>query len=341
MLEALQIIWFLLIGVLLIGYAILDGFDLGVGALHLFARGDAQRRVMLNSIGPVWDGNEVWLVTAGGSLLAAFPHAYATSFSGFYLPFMAVLTMLIFRAAAIEFRSKETWGWWRTGWDWAFSIASIGAAVLFGVAIGNMIVGIPVGSDMEYAGGVLDLLGPYPLLVGVFNLTIFAMHGSIYLYLKTEGELQQSIRHWITTATLPIFVVMYVLVTIFTLALVPEMLDNLRQYPIMWVLVVLNVLAIANIPRALYLGRPIYAFVSSCCTIAALITLFGAGIFPNLIRSSLGEAFNITIYNASSSEKTLFIMLMIALIGMPFVIGYTGTIYWIFRGKVKLDKFSY
>lgn len=332
--------WFLLIGALLIGYAVLDGFDLGVGALHLFARQDDERRVLMNAIGPVWDGNEVWLVTAGGALFAAFPHAYATSFSGFYLAFVLVLFMLIFRAVAIEMRSKENWRWWRTMWDWAFSVASIGASVLFGVAIGNMIVGIPVGSDMEYAGSFLDLLRPYPLIVGVFNLSIFTMHGSIFLYLKTEGELQQKVKGWITK-TVPFFVVMYMLTTIFTLALIPSMLANFKLFPFMWGLVALNVLAIANIPRAVYYGRPFEAFVSSAYAIAALITLFGFGIFPNLIRSSIKPEYNLTIYNAASSPKTLQIMLLIAVIGMPFVIAYTVSIYWIFRGKVKLDKFSY
>lgn len=336
----LNTIWFLLIGALLIGYAILDGFDLGVGALHLFTRKDDERRLMMNSIGPVWDGNEVWLVTAGGALFAAFPHAYATSFSGFYLAFVLVLFMLIFRAVAIEMRSKETWRGWRTFWDWAFGISSIGASVLFGVAVGNMIIGIPVGRDMEYAGRFVDLLRPYPLVIGVFNLSIFVMHGSIYLYLKTEGELQRKVRGWILK-TVPFFILMYVVTTIFTLALVPSMLGNFGRFPFMWGLVVLNVLAIANIPRAVYRARPFEAFFSSACAIAALITLFGFGIFPNLIRSSLDPNYNLTIYNASSSPYTLRIMLIIAIIGMPFVVAYTASIYYIFRGKVKLDKFSY
>lgn len=337
----LNVTWYLLIGVLLIGYAILDGFDLGVGALHLFARGDEERRVLLNSIGPVWDGNEVWLVTAGGALFAAFPNAYATSFSGFYLAFVLVLFMLIFRAAAIEFRSKEKWGWWRTMWDWAFCIASVGASVLFGVAIGNMILGIPIGADMEYHGTFLDLVNrPYPILIGLFNLAIFSNHGAIYLYLKTEGDLQQKVRRWIFV-TLPIFIILYMLVTIWTLARVPSMVENFEQFWFMWVIVLLNVLAIANIPRALYLGKPFYAFFSSSCTVAALIALFGAGIYPNLITSTLDPAFNLTLYNAASSQKTLGIMLVIAILGMPFVLAYTISIYWVFRGKTKVDRYSY
>jgi len=333
-------IWFLLIGILLMGYAILDGFDLGVGILHLFSRGDLERRTLMNSIGPVWDGNEVWLVTAGGALFAAFPPAYATSFSGLYLAFMLVLMALIFRAVALEFRSKEPMRWWRSMWDAAFSAASFLASLLFGVAVGNLILGIPVGAVMEYEGGFFNLLHPYALLVGVFNVSLFALHGSIYLYMKTEGELQQKIRGWIWKI-FPVFATLFVIATLATLVRVPTMMLNLKQFPFMWVIAALNVLAIANIPRALYLGLPFRAFVSSACSIAALIALFGMGIYPNLIVSSLDPAWNLTLYNAASSQKTLKIMLIIAIIGMPFVIAYTASIYWIFRGKVKLDRFSY
>ncbi len=336
----LNTIWYFLLGVLLIGYAILDGFDLGVGALHLFSRGDTERRTLINSIGPVWDGNEVWLVTAGGALFAAYPEAYATAFSGFYLAFMLLLFALIFRAVAIEFRSKRPMGWWRSMWDAAFSVSSIVASLLFGVAIGNMILGIPIGADKEFAGTFLSLLSPYPLLVGLFNLSLFAMHGSIYLYLKTEGEIQQKVRRWILT-TLPMFVIMYVITTIFTLVLVPSMVANFRHFPWVWTIVILNVLAIANIPRCVYREKPFAAFFSSACTIAALVFLFGIGVYPNMIVSSIDPAYNLTLYNAASSQKTLWIMLIIALIGIPFVLAYTISIYWIFRGKVKLDRFSY
>jgi cytochrome d ubiquinol oxidase subunit II len=336
----LNIYWFFLIGALLIGYAILDGFDLGVGVLHLFSRYDLERRTFINSIGPVWDGNEVWLVTAGGALFAAFPNAYATAFSGFYLAFMILLFMLIFRAVALELRSKEPMGWWRQTWDVAFSVASIVASVLFGVAVGNMVIGIPIGADMEYTGSFLTLLRPYPLLVGLFNLAIFTMHGSVYLYLKTEGEIQQKVRRWIPR-TFAFFLIFYVLTTIFTLAKIPSMLRNFDAFPAMWILVILNVLAIANIPRSIYFDQPLRAFLSSAAAIAALIVLFGMGIYPNMIVSTLDPKYSLTIYNAASSEKTLTIMLFIAMIGMPFVMAYTISIYWIFRGKVKLDKFSY
>lgn len=336
----LNTFWFGVLGVLLAGYAILDGFDLGVGILHLFVKRDDERRILLNSIGPLWDGNEVWLVTFGGALFAAFPHAYATAFSGFYLPFMLLLFALIFRAVSIEFRGKQPWGWWRTAWDVAFSAASYLATFLFGVAVGNSIVGIPIGPDFEYAGTFWQLLGPYPILVGLFAVATFAMHGSIYLYLKTEGELQRRVHGWMWT-TFGLFVTLYMLTTIFTLILVPEVTRHFADWPIVWVAVVLNVLAIANIPRAIFQGRPFYAFLSSAATIAAFTGLFGIALFPNLIVSSLDPAWSLTIYSAASSQQTLAIMRNIALLGMPFVLAYTTVVYWVFRGKVQLGRFSY
>jgi cytochrome d ubiquinol oxidase subunit II len=336
----LNVLWFILLGVLLTGYAILDGFDLGVGILHLTAKNDTERRIFMNSIGPLWDGNEVWLVTFGGALFAAFPEAYATAFSGFYLAFMLLLFALIFRAVSLEFRSKADLPGWRTFFDWGFFLASFVATLLFGVAIGNMMSGIPVGPDKEYAGGFFDLLGPYALVVGVFVVSIFAMHGSIYLYLKTEGELQKRLQP-LMWKTFGFFLVMYMLTTMYTMAARPEALNLLKEQPIAWIVPVLNVLAIANIPRAIYLGKPGYAFLSSCATIVALNFLLGVALFPNLIVSSIDPAYSLTIYNAASSQKTLSIMRTIAFLGMPFVVAYTVVIYWVFRGKVELGKFSY
>lgn len=336
----LHVLWFFLLGVLLTGYAILDGFDLGVGMLHLLVRGDEERRLVINSIGPLWDGNEVWLVTFGGGLFAAFPVAYATALSTFYLPFMVLLASLIGRAISIEFRSKRDSRLWRGYWDVSFSLASACAAFVFGVAVGNAIKGIPIGPDHEFAGRLVDLLGPYPLLVGALTVTGCAMHGSIYLYLKTEGELQERIHRWIWR-TFGVFLVLYLLVTIFTLVDLPHAVENFRRLPLAWVVVLLNVLAIANIPRAIYQGRPAYAFVSSCCTIAAFVFLFGMALYPNLLVSSDNPDFSLTIYNAASSEHTLRIMGNIAFIGMPFVATYTAVVYWVFRGKTRLDKSSY
>ena len=336
----LHLFWFVLLGALLTGYAILDGFDLGVGIVHLAARGDDERRVLMNAIGPLWDGNEVWLVTFGGALFAAFPRAYAAVFSAFYLPFMLLLFALIFRAVSMEFRSKHDGAAWRRFWDVAFSAASTTATFLMGVAVGDSMLGIPIGRDGDYTGGIAELLRPYALLVGVLAVATFAMHGSIYLHLKTEGELQQRIHGWMWR-TFGFFLVAYMLVTVVTLVTVPGATRNFTHVPWAWVVVLLNILAVANIPRAIHKGKPLGAFVSSSCTIAALVFLFGVALFPNLIVSSGDPAWSLTIANAASSEKTLAIMRTIAFLGMPFVAAYTAVVYWVFRGKVELGKFSY
>jgi cytochrome d ubiquinol oxidase subunit II len=336
----LNVLWFILLGALLTGYAVLDGFDLGVGICHLGARSDRDRRILLNSIGPLWDGNEVWLVTFGGALFAAFRHAYATAFSTFYLPFILLLFALIFRAVSIEFRSKRESPRWRHFFDCCFFGASALATFLFGVAVGNSMEGIPVGADMEFVGTILDLVRPYPILVGLFTVSMFAMHGSIYLYLKTTGALQKQIHGWMWR-TFGLFLVMYLFTTIYTLARIPSAIDNFGRLPWAWAVVFLNVLAIANIPRAIFQNRPFYAFISSSCTIAAFVFLFMVALYPNLIASSLDPAWNLTIFSAASSQKTLWIMTIIACLGMPFVLAYTTIIYWVFRGKVELGESSY
>jgi cytochrome bd ubiquinol oxidase subunit II len=336
----LNSIWFILVGVLFAGYAILDGFDLGVGALHLFVKSDHDRRVLLNSIGPVWDGNEVWLVTGGGALFAAFPEVYATSFSGFYLAMMLLLVGLIFRAVAIDFRSKRQNPTWRHFWDISFSVSSVMASLLIGVALGNIAWGIPLDAAGEFVGSFIGLLHPYAILVGITTVSLFVMHGAIYLVMKTEGELHDRIRGWINR-TIIVFIVCYVLTTMATLIFLPHMAENLKASPWLFVVPLLNALAIANIPREIHHGRDFRAFLSSCASMAALLTLFGIGMYPNLILSKPALANSLTIYNAASSDKTLGIMLTMAILGMPMVIAYTASIYWIFRGKVKLDDSSY
>lgn len=336
----LNTIWFLLVGVLFTGYAVLDGFDLGVGALHLLGRTDIERRTLLNSIGPVWDGNEVWLVTGGGALFAAFPEVYATAFSGFYLAFMLLLFFLIFRAVAIEFRGKREGRRWRQTWDISFAAASIGSALLIGVALGNIAWGIPLAETHEAHISFLQLLHPYPLMVGVTTLALFTMHGAIYLVLKTEGDLHNRIRDWVQNAII-FFVLCYVTTTMVTLVYVPHMVTHIRDYPLMFALPVVNLLAIANIPREIHHGSDIRAFLSSCVSVILLLALFGVGMYPDLIHSVPNPGSSLTIYNAASSAGTLRTMLYIALMGMPLVLSYTISVHWIFRGKVKLDSHSY
>jgi cytochrome d ubiquinol oxidase subunit II len=336
----LNSLWFILLGVLLAGYAILDGFDLGVGILQLVAKTDEERRIMLNSIGPIWDGNEVWLVTFGGAMFAAFPECYATAFSGFYVAFMLVLLALILRAVSIEFRGKIDLRWWKSLWDYAFFGSSLLASLLFGTAVGAAMIGVPLNDRGVFSGRFLDQIGVYPLAVGVMTVAMFTMHGAIYLYMKTEGALQRRIHDWMWRG-FGFFLVCYILVTIMTLVLVPHATKNFVHHSWAWLLVVLNILAVANIPRAISQQRPGYAFLSSSATIAALVCLFGLALYPNLITSRPHVENSLTIYNAASSEKTLVIMTIIAVIGMPFVLAYTGIVYWTFRGKVKLEETSY
>ena len=336
----LNTIWFILVGVLLAGYAVLDGFDLGVGALHLFTKSDHDRRIFLNAIGPVWDGNEVWLVTGGGALFAAFPEVYATAFSGFYIAFMLLLAALIFRAVAIEFRSKRESPTWRKSWDASFAVSSIVSSILIGVALGNIALGIPLNTNCEYTGGLLGLLRPYPLVVGITTLALFAMHGAIYLVMKTEGELQARVRSWIPRL-IAFFVIGYIFTTMLTLVFAPHMQATLLAYPVLFLVPLFNVLAIANIPREVFRGNEFRAFLSSCVAMILLMALFGIGLYPNMIFSSPIAEHSLTIYNAASSAKTHTIMLIIAIIGMPIVIAYTISIYWVFRGKTSLDAASY
>lgn len=332
-------IWFLLVGVLLTGYAVLDGFDLGVGALHLLTKKDEHRRLFLNAIGPVWDGNEVWLVTGGGALFAAFPHVYATVFSGFYLAMMLVLFALIFRAVAIEFRSKRPEAAWRRFWDASFSVSSIASGLLFGVALGNIIWGIPLDSRWEYTGSFLALLNPYALLTGLTTVALFVMHGAIFLVLKTEGEVHDLVRGWVR-GTIIFFVICYVTTTMATLLFVPHMTTLIKGRPELFVVPLLTMLAIANIPREIHQGRDGRAFLSSVAAMVGLMALVGIGLYPNLVTAT-DPARSLTLYNAASSAATLRTMLIIAAIGMPLVLAYTVSIYWVFRGKVKLASTSY
>jgi cytochrome d ubiquinol oxidase subunit II len=336
----LNSIWFLLVGILFTGYAMLDGFDLGIGALHLFTKKDEERRVMFNAIGPVWDGNEVWLVTGGGALFAAFPNVYATAFSGFYLALFLLLASLIFRAVAIEFRSKRPQGWWRQMWDVSFAAGSVMSSLLIGVALGNIAWGVPVDADGEFAGTFAGLLKPYPLLVGVTTVALFMMHGAIYGVMKTEGELHDKLRVWAVRCII-FFVICAVTLTMATLLFVPHLAPRVRENPWLFSVALANMLAIANIPREFQHRRDGRAFLSSCAAILTLMVLFALNTFPNLIYSLPHPENSLTIYNAASSPKTLRVMLVIACIGIPAVLAYTASIYWIFRGKVKLDKMSY
>ena len=333
-------IWFLLVGVLLVGYAILDGFDLGAGSLHLLvAHDDDERRTVMRAIGPVWDGNEVWLLTAGGALFAAFPAVYATVFSGFYLALVLLLVALIFRAVSLEFRSKlETSGWRRT-WDVAFSLASFLPTVLFGVAIGNVLRGVPLDAAGDYRGGLAGLLNPFALAVGLLVSSMFVMQGATWLSLKTAGPVHDRSRRAALLAW-PAFVVLWLVVTVFSRADAGHLWTNYAN-PVAWLAPAAFLVVAGAYPLAVRAGRDGVAFGLSSLSIAALIGTMGIGLYPNLLPAAGDAARSLTVRNAASSDLSLTVMLIIALIGMPIVIGYTTFIYWRFRGKVDAREAGY
>jgi cytochrome d ubiquinol oxidase subunit II len=337
---ALNVTWYVLFIGIITAYVVLDGFDLGVGMLHPFvARTDDERRLSLNSIGPVWDGNEVWLVVGGGVLFAGFPEVYATLFSGFYVPFMLVLTFLILRAVSIEFRGKRTGAGWRALWDWVFGAASLLLALLLGVAFGDIAAGVPIDARHTIAFDPIGLVRPYALLVGVTAVAMLAQHGAIYLALKTEGDLGRRARR----VGIPLTVAFAALVVVTGVATAVTASHLTAWYRQGWPLVLpaAAVLAIANIVREQVRGRETAAFASSCAGIALLMASVGAGQYPAVLTSSLSSAYSLTISNSMSSTLTLTVMLVMAAIGLPLVLAYTTGIYWLFRGKVRLGERSY
>jgi cytochrome d ubiquinol oxidase subunit II len=334
-------IWFILFVVIISGYLILDGFDMGVGILHLpLARNDLERRTLLNSIGPVWDGNEVWLVLGGGVLFAIFPFAYASLFSGFYAAFMLVLVVLILRAVTLEFRSQRPSPRWRSAWDAAFATTSLVLALLLGVAFGAILGGVPLGADQEIVTNLFELLTPYALLIGVTTVAMFAMHGAIYLMMKTAGDIQARARRWLPYL-MGGFVALNTLVVIASLLLDQPFTARYREE--IWPIVFPAAALVAMGATWLFAQRARYfpAFVASSAMILLLIVAAAYGMHPNLLVSSIDAAYNLTIHNAASEENTLTVALVIALIGMPFVLLYTSGVYYVFRGKVVVEPDSY
>lgn len=334
-------IWFALFVIIIAGYLILDGFDMGVGILHPFvAKTDLERRILLNSIGPVWDGNEVWLILGGGALFAAFPLVYASLFSGFYLAMMAVLLVMILRTVAIEVRSKRESARWRSTWDVIFWLSSLGLALLLGVAFGNVISGVVLDARGNINMTLFDLLTPFALLVGVTTVAMFAMHGAIFLSMKTDGELNARLRRLIPKLTI-VFFVLNTLVVIGTIVFRDEI--TRRYLTEIWP-VIFPALALVALLVSWYLrrsGHDFWSFVASGAMIALLLISGAIGMFPNLLISTVNPQFNLTIYNAASADNTLTVMLIIALIGMPLVLLYTTGVYYFFRGKVVIEPKSY
>ena len=333
--------WFLVVGGLFSGYAILDGFDFGAGAWHLFFKKENSRRIALNAVGPVWDGNEVWLVIGGGALFAGFPLMYATFFSTLYVPFMLFLVFIIFRAIAIEFRSKEDMKWWRSMWDVCYSVSSIMLAFLLGVVLGNVLQGMAIGENFLYKGdGFLDFLNPYAIMTGVTTLSLFMTHGAIYLLLKTEGRLYAKLTFLLKKGMI-FFMVSFAVTTLYTLLYIPHLSDDFKSHPTLFFIPLLTFLSIANVPRLANKKKYGLAFLFSSITISLLLVLVAYELYPTLLLSTINPAYNVDIYNAASSTKSMQIMLTIVAIGTPLVLGYTFFVYRTFWGKVKLDETSY
>ncbi|MET7867135.1 cytochrome d ubiquinol oxidase subunit II [Micromonospora taraxaci] len=322
----LTTIWFLLVAVLFTGYFILEGFDFGVGMLlPVLGRDDRERRVLINTIGPVWDGNEVWLITAGGAMFAAFPEWYATLFSGFYLPLLLILLALIARGVAFEYRHKRPEASWKRRWDTAIVVGSLLPAFLWGVAFANILRGVPLDADHEYVGGLVDLLHPYALLGGATTLALFLTHGAVFLALKTTGDIREragalAVRLGVAAAVLAVGFLTWTL--------------SIRSSTAAVVLAVGAALALLGGLAAARVRREGWAFTGTAVAIGLAVATLFAALFPNVLPSTLDAAGTLTATNAASTPYTLKIMTWVAVIFTPVVLAYQGWTYWVFRKRI-------
>ncbi|MFE5258153.1 cytochrome d ubiquinol oxidase subunit II [Streptomyces coelicoflavus] len=319
-------VWFVLIAVLWTGYFFLEGFDFGIGVLtKLLARNRAEKRVLINTIGPVWDGNEVWLLTAGGATFAAFPEWYATLFSGFYLPLLVILVCLIVRGVAFEYRVKRPEEKWQRNWETAIFWTSLIPAFLWGVAFGNIVHGVEIDRNLEYVGSVWDLLNPYALLGGLVTLTLFTFHGTVFTALKTVGEIRERAR----TLALRVGLVTAVLALAFLLWTQADSGDAKSLVALVVAVAALVAALVAN-----QAGREGWSFALSGVTIVAAVAMLFLTLFPNVMPSTLNADWSLTVTNASSSAYTLKIMTWLAVIATPVVLLYQGWTYWVFRKRI-------
>ncbi|NOX89848.1 MAG: cytochrome d ubiquinol oxidase subunit II [Calditrichaeota bacterium] len=327
----LNTLWFILIAVLFVGYFFLEGFDFGVGMLVPFlGKNDTERRVIINSVGTFWDGNEVWLITAGGAMFAAFPNWYATLFSGFYPALVLMLVGLIIRGVAFEFRSKDKNPQWRNIWDWLLAIGSFVPALLWGVAMTNIWRGVPIDENMTYVGGFFNLLNPFALLGGVTTLFIFLLHGALFLNLKTEGEISARAKVVAQRLWLPAMILLlaYIIASYFQTNMLLTMGINPGVIP------VFAVMALFFSYFLIKKNRPGWAFIFTGITIAFTTFTIFIAIFPNVMISSLNPEWNLNIYNAASSPYTLKVMSIVALIFLPIVLAYQIWSYYIFKQRI-------
>jgi len=339
-LFTLQGLWFVLAGTFLIGYAVTDGFDLGTGFPMIFMKNEEERNVLYNVIAPVWDGNEVWLIAGGGMLFAAFPAVYAASFSGFYIAILLVLWALIGRAIAFEYRNKSESLAWKRTFDFIYWVGNVLPAILFGVAVGNAVVGVPIDKDGAYLGDFFTLLRPVPLAMGLVSLFMFAMHGAAYLLRKTEGSVFEMAKKYAVMSAFG-YLATVILTNILALIQAPYLYENYLKYPIFFIIPA--VMLISWIVYLQFLKSGKYekmVFVSSVLSGATVLNVALAS-FPVFIRSTINPEYSLTVFNSASSELTLKIMLIVTIIFMPLVIYYTRYAYKVFAGKVKGDTSYY
>jgi cytochrome d ubiquinol oxidase subunit II len=337
----MNVIWFWVLGAMLTAYTVLDGYDLGVGSLSLWiAKNDDERRLALNSIGPVWNGNEVWLLAAGGMLVVSFPRVYAAGFSGFYLALMLVLWLLILRGVSIEFRSQSRNPLWRALWDGGFWVGSLLLALLLGVALGNVVRGLPIGADGNFQGTFALMLNPYALLTGILTVVVLAWHGSNYLRVKTEGALFERAVRW-SRVLWWISVAMVIVVTIATFIVLSGSPRTFRVYPAAWVIPFFILVGLVWGYLSLGADRSTPAFRSSALLIIALMLTAALTVFPNLLPSTVNPQYSLDIYNSASSPHALRVSLIANAFGMIAVIVYSTYVHRVFHGKVRLDEGHY
>jgi cytochrome d ubiquinol oxidase subunit II len=365
--ETLKLIWWLFVGVLLVGFAITDGFDLGIGALLPFiGKNDDERRVIINSVGATWEGNQVWFVTAGGAIFAAWPIVYATAFSGFYIALMLTLFALFFRPVGFDYRSKVADPRWRSAWDWGLFAGGFVPALIFGVAFGNLLQGVPFSFDNDvrvtYTGSFWQLLNPFGLLAGVVSLSMLLMHGSIYLQIRTEGVIAERARR-ATRITGALFILTFILAGIWIMngidgyrivsmlpanaASVPldktveraagAWLNNYHNYPLLWLAPILGIAGALLAIISSGAKKTITAFIASSVMLAGVIFTAGIAMFPFIMPSSSDPRSSLTIWDSVSSHMTLQIMFWVVLIFLPIVLAYTSWVYSVLRGKITVE----
>lgn len=331
----LNTVWFILITILFIGFFFLEGFDYGVGILLPFlGKNDRERRAIINTIGPFWDGNEVWMITAGGALFASFPDVYATLFSGLYIALVLILLGLIIRGVGFEFRSKREGKRWRRRWDGAIFVGSLLPAFLWGVAMGNIMRGIPIDANMNYTSGLLPLLNPFALWAGVFFVVLFTTHGAAFLSLKTTGPLSQRAQD----TGFQVWTILLITSLLFFgwTFLDTDLLNNPGfdgLFPALFAAV-----ALLGMGWFFYLGQTQWTFIAGGLTIVLATLMVFMGLYPRLLISTIHPSFSLTIHNASSSPYTLKVMTIVAAIFIPIVLGYQGWTYWVFRKRISPEK---